>query len=131
MHQWGDESVDWNGIDTSAAFIGIGLRKWGRVDVMQYKEKFGTVRVYCRMGITGFHQLIWPGYVYNQFPYKWMWTADIYFPNIFWRVVNRWVAFPFHRWLYRRFYRMAVAKRPHLRKEILCAADYPEYLEGL
>jgi len=55
MHCWGDENVDWKGIDDSVHYIGRGLVKWGRMSVHQYKEKFGTVRIY--MGGLGFHSL--------------------------------------------------------------------------
>jgi len=133
MHSYYDlnaDLVDWDGIDSAAKYIGQGLQKWGRVDVHQYKEKFGEVRVYCILGFYMFHQLIWPGYVYNQYPWKWMWTADVYLPRWFKWCVNRF-AVPYHQWLYYHFYKRAVARWPHLHDEILACADYPKLLEGL
>jgi len=41
MHSWGDEGVDWKGINEAARYIGVNLRRWGRVGVTQYKEKYG------------------------------------------------------------------------------------------
>ena len=129
MHCWGDENVDWNGIDDAADYIGMGLRKWGRVDVTQFKEKYGTVRVYCYLGITMFHQLIWPGYCFNQYPFKWMWLLDCKFFRV-WKYIN-YLIIPFHRYIYRKYYANAIKKWPHLREEILCCADYDELLKGL
>jgi len=129
MHCWGDDDVDWVGIDDAADYIGMGLRKWGRVNVTQYKEKYGTVRVYCYLGVAMFHQLIWPGYVYNQYPYKWIWVLDIK-SGRFWSLFQKPILF-YHKWLYRKLYANAIKKWPHLRKEILCDADYDELLKGL
>ncbi len=130
MHTWGEDDFDWLGIDCAAQYIGENLRKWGRVDVRQYKEKFGEVRVYCSLGLYMWHQLIWPGYVSNQYPWHWLWTRDVYFPQWIFRLVNRLVV-PYHKWLYRVLYGEAVRVYPHLHDEILDAADYPELLKGL
>jgi len=45
MHQWGDENVDWKGIDDCANIIGDICRKYGRFSC-HTKEKYGTVRAY-------------------------------------------------------------------------------------
>lgn len=131
MHSWGDPDVDWDGIDDAARFIGENLRKW-RVDVRQYKEKFGTVRVYCSFGIQWWPQITHPGYVYNQWP-KWLdwWVYCSYrkwHPG-YWilRAIN-WVIRPFHIWLYKRVYRQAREKWPHLAQEIYRGADFRELL---
>jgi hypothetical protein len=44
--------------------------------------------------------------------------------------INR-VIVPYHIWLYRRAYRNAVRKWPHLVDEICSAADYGELLVGI
>jgi len=124
-----DTDFDFAGVDAAAEYIGLNLRKWGRVDVRQYKEKFGTVRVYCSLGIYMWHQLFWPGYVCNQYPYKWIWVADVYFPKWVFHLINK-VLLPYHRWLYRLLYQRAIVKWPHLREEILCSADWPEVFKG-
>jgi hypothetical protein len=128
-HYWGDPDVDWAGIDAAAAYIGQGLRRWGRVDVHQTKEKFGTVRVYCTLGFHMFHQIIWPGFVYNQYPWKWLWRLDCTLYPV-WRRIDPLIA-PFHCWLYRWFYKSAIRRWPHLRAEITDGADYPKLLGGL
>jgi hypothetical protein len=129
MHYWGDEGVDWEGIDAAAQYIGEGLRKW-RVDVRQWKEKYGTVRVYCGLGLQNLHQLTHPGYCYNQWP-KWAWKAQFLWPaRALVRILNLFVL-PLHIWLYKRYYREAVRRWPHLKKEILCCADFDELLVGI
>lgn len=128
MHYWGDEGVDWEGIDNAASYIGDGLRFWGRVSVQQYKEKYGTVRVYCSLGLHDWHQLTHPGYAYNQWP-RWLWPLN-FKGEWLKRLLNRGV-YPFHCWLYRRYYKEAVRRWPHLREEILSVADYDELLGGL
>lgn len=134
MHHWGDEGVDWDGINDAAQYIGVGLRKWGRVDVRQYKEKYGTVRVYCSLGLMWWPQLTHPGYVYIQWP---RWFDFISYAHSRWNpfylalCAANLVVVPFHKWLYRRYYRQAIKKWPHLRQEIRCCADFPEVLKGL
>ena len=129
MHSWGDENVDWAGIDAATRYIGTTLCFW-RVNVRQWKEKYGTVRVYCSLGIGWWPQLTHPGHVWLRWP---AWTKPIVYGRAFqWplRVLNVF-AVPFHKWLYRRVYAQAVARWPHLREEILCAADFPELLRDL
>ena len=129
MHSWGDEGVDWKGIDDAAEFIGVNLRRWGRVNVRQYKEKFGTVRVYCSFGWHKFHNITHPGWCRGQYP-DWLWHLDCDIGSLVIKPIN-YVIVPYQRWLYRLFYRIAVKKWPHLRREILCAADYSDLLKGL
>ena len=129
MHSWGDENVDWKGINSAAEFIGVNLRRWGRVNVRDYKEKFGTVRVYCSLGWHQFHSITHPGWCRAQYP-KWLWHLDCRVGSKIISPLNR-VILPYHIWLYRHLYSMAVRKWPHLRREILCMADYGDLLKGL
>lgn len=130
MHHWGDEGVDWEGISAAARYIGLGLRKWGRVGVCDYKEKFGTVRVYCSIGWYSLLSVTHPGWMhYGPYP-KWLSTFDIYHGHKLVRWMNFFVV-PYHKWLYRRFYKKAIAKWPHLKNEILNSADWHELLKGL
>lgn len=131
MHFWGDKDVDWDGIDNAASYIGEGLRRYGRVQVVQYKEKYGTVRVYTQgLGVSMLHQLWKPGHVYNRYPFKWMWAADLYLGQYVCKILNVFFI-PYHKWLYRRYYKKAIKKWPHLRVEILNCADYTVLLKGL
>ena len=126
MHHWGDKDVDWQGIWDAAEYIGEGLRKW-RVDVHQYKEKFGEVRVYCTLGLTCLHQLTHPGYVFSRWP-SWAWKLQYTGPaRLLTRILDK-AIYPFHVWLYKRYYRKARERWPHLAQEIYRAADYPELL---
>lgn len=107
MHIWGKPGVDWEGIDAAAEFIARWLLRAG-VNVSQWKEKFGTVRVYCYFGL---------GYT-DRVPDR---IIDI---------VNK-LIIPMQSAWYRQVYRQAIARWPHLSREIVCCADYPELLEGL
>lgn len=131
MHRWGDETVDWNGINDAAEFIARRLRFW-RVDVRQWKEKFGTVRVYCSLGLQWWPQLTHPGHVWIRWP-RWLdfitYAHSWYNPfNYSLRIVN-YIVTPFHVWLYRNTYRKACEKWPHLYSEIVSQADYGELFE--
>jgi hypothetical protein len=131
MHHWGEEGVDWKGIGDAADWIGKQLVRWGRVSVTQSKEKYGTVRVYLHFGWESPHSITHPGYAYSQYP-KWLWRL-CYTRPVLWffeRVLNR-VVIPYQQWLYRLVYKLALKKWPHLKREILDGADYPEFLEGL
>lgn len=128
MHRWGDKDVDWLGIEDAAGFIASSLRKWGRISV-DGKEKWGTVRVYCTLGWYQFHSITHPGYAFSQYP-KWLWHLDCDWGPRILRPLN-WIVLPYHRWLYRRCYQLALERWPHLRKEILSAADFSELLQGL
>lgn len=129
VHFWGDEGVDWAGIDAAAEYIGRGLRRWGRLSVTTWKEKFGQVRVHTWFGISELEFLIWPGYTWCHAPLWWRWVD--------WRLLG-WLRFainlglvPYQQWLYRLYYRRAVRKWPHLRNEIIEGADWPELLDGM
>lgn len=129
MHDWGDDNVDWNGINNAARYIAEGLVKWGRVNVRDYKEKYGTVRIYCSLGWYGLHSITHPRHVYSRYP-KWLWSLDCHYGRYLVRPLN-WLVIPYHKFLYRKLYRNAVQKWPHLMVEILSAADFHELLEDV
>lgn len=128
MHNWGKEGVDWKGINDAAAYIGRGLRKW-RVPVRDYKEKYGTVRVYTGFGWWSIHDITHPGHAFVRYKKDGLLWKINYSPitmKIF-GLLNK-VVVPVHIYLYKVYYRKAVKKWPHLREEILIAADWTEYL---
>lgn len=129
MHSWNDTSVDWNGISDAATYIAKELRTYARINVRDSKEKWGTVRVYCDFGWYNLHSIMYPGYYRNQFP-KWLANLD---NRYLWQLVSllNIVVVPFHKRFYRKTYRRAIHKWPHLRKEILAGADHSELLAGL
>lgn len=128
MHIWGDTGVDWKGIESAAEYIYDYLLRW-HVPVRDYKEKYGTVRVY-----TGLHwdrgwllnHLFYPNHVYYRFP-MWVRKMDCWIPTHWLNPILH----PFFCWLYRRAYKNSITKWPHLREEILSGADYSELLGGL
>lgn len=129
-HYWGDESFDWNGLSDAVEYIGVWLRKWPRIQVMQMKEKFGTVRVYCSFGFDCFHSIIWPGYywIHKWWPYKFDLWLSHQTPILNW--INK-VIIPIQRKVYAWRYKKAVQKWPHLYNEIVAAADHGKLFEGI
>lgn len=122
MHSWGDDNVDWKGISDAAHWIGATLRRWGRINVSDTKEKFGTVRVYCSFGWWSVHNITHPGYHYVQ----WKKVGHIPVPQF----VN-YLIVPLQQTFYRLVYRRALQKWPHLAGEILVGADYHDLLVSL
>ncbi len=115
-------------INDAAAYIQEYCIKWARLGG-DAKEKYGTVRFSPDFGLS-LHNLIYPGHCFYRFP-KWLITADLY---VITPMLNKLFGVIWHKWqsyIYRKAYKNAVSKWPHLRKEILCAADYDEFLEGL
>jgi len=130
MHYWGDDSVDWKGIDEAGQYIGRNLKRYGRVSVFQVKEKFGEVVVACSLGVSSLLQLTHPGYCYYK-PYpKWLMRLDIYVISPMLSPLN-YMVMPYHKWLYRYVYKLSLRKWPHLKCEILGGAEWPCYLRGL
>lgn len=130
MHSWGDENVDWEGINESARYIGVNLKKWGRVNVRDYKEKFGQIRIYCSFGWHKVHSITHPGHGFSRYP-NWLWKLDCKYGSIIIPFLFNWFIIPYHKWLYRKLYSDMVKKYPHLREEIVCMADYDKLLKGI
>ena len=128
MHQWGDAWFEAHGADLDAAcdFLRDYCRRYARLggDV---KEKWGTLRFYAHFHHQ-LHDLFYPGYAYCQWPY-WLWIFDlrVYCSpafNAVRRAIQTWQIF-----IYRRAYRLTVQRWPHLFRELLFSADYPEFLK--
>ena len=131
---WGDKRVDWEGIEDAAEFLGLWFRETARMNVMQWKEKFGGVRVYCTLGYTQIHELFYPGHAYIRWNKFFSWIDNTFFSAYgklgLIRVINK-IALPIHEKLYRWRYQKAVDKWPHLKLEILIDADHQELIEGI
>lgn len=132
MHSWYDDNdpVDWDGINDAVPYIGEWLSKYARIRVRDYKEKYGTVRVYCSFGFDCFHAIIWPRHcwIHKLWPYKLDLWLSYHTPILKW--INCLVV-PFQVRLYKWRYAKAVQKWPHLREEITCCADYHELLKDI
>ena len=129
MHTYGNWPDEYfNQVDDAADQIGRYMARWGRICVLQTKEKFGTVRVYCHLGFSSFHEVIWPRHcwIHKWWPYR----LDLTLSRRIMTVVNK-IILPYQRFIYRRAYSQAVNKYPHLKNEIMCVADYGELLEGV
>lgn len=129
MHRWGDNNIDWKGIDDAAYYIECFCKRWGRFGG-QSKEKYGTVRFYPRFGAYSIFSITHPGYVsYYSVP-KWYKDFDIAYGNKIMHYSG--LQYFFNIWqpyVYGLAYRNALKKWPHLRAEILAGADYPEFIE--
>lgn len=129
MHQWGDEDFDWESLDKAIDFIDINLVRWGRINVHQAKEKFGTARIYCSLGWYQLHSITHPRACFNRYP-EWLWNLDC---TVFPKIVQlfNFLVLPYHKWLYRQVYQIACKKYPHIKTEICCMADFGELIEDL
>ena len=129
MHTWGDEGVDWEGINDAAEYIGHHLRKYARLG-NSCKEKWGTVRVsILSFGWYGIYPLYRPSYYW--YPTWWPMKLDFWLANTrVFRWLNTKVIVPVQKKMYVFVYKRAVQKWPHLYKEIVSQADYGELFEG-
>lgn len=124
MHYYGDEDFNrWRELGEAAEYIGLFCRKWGRIQVHQYKEKYGTVRVYCNLVCESLHDLIFPGYYQVRSPYR-LWVFPLLRPFRF--IILKWQIF-----IYRLSYSRAVKKWPEIKDEIICCADFKEFLSNI
>lgn len=117
--------------EAAAEMIGTFLLKWGRVPVRDYKEKYYTVRVYCNLGWYNFHDIFYPGHTYYKFSKR-----GILFDSKWGHVILKYtglqfLSFHYHKFLYRLAYKRALKAFPEIRENILCCADWEEYLKGL
>jgi len=127
MHYWGDGFPYFADVGEAAEYLGDFCKRWARFRG-QTKEKYGTARFYATMGHLSLHGLIYPGYYYSQSP-AWLWSLDIYYISpalrfLFGRLYGKWCVF-----IYRKAYKNAVRKWPHIRDEILHGADHLELLD--
>lgn len=125
-HDWSDDKVDWKGINDAAYFIASNLKKWGRVQVRDFKEKYGNVRIYLSFGWYNFHSITHPGYIYSQYP-NWLWMLDCKYGSKIIKPLNS-IIIPLQAHFYKFLYKKAINKWPHLAEEILCLADYRDTL---
>lgn len=100
-----------------------------KIPVHDAKEKWGTVRVSCTFGWYSLHDVVYPGYHFNQFP-RWLQTIDYHVLSTVVQQLSK-LAYPWQKRYYRRVYAEAVKKYPHHRTAILEWADWPELLKGL
>ena len=129
-HDWSNQDFDWGGLSKAMDIIRTYATDIGRVGG-QLKEKWGQIRFYAHFagGWLNLHTIIYPGYVYCQFP-KWLWNLD---HNKYFRMLFIPFMKPFFLWQkywYNKAYQMACKAYPHLKPEILFAADYPELIDG-
>lgn len=129
-HYWGEPGIDFQGIEKAAQYIDDYLTTYGRVCVLSSKEKWGTVRVYCVFGWSSLPEITHPRQMYKVYP---QWLRNILYSPFFSRPFSliNYLGIPYQKVIYRRAYKKAIKKWPHLIEEILEDADYPELLIGL
>lgn len=137
MHSWGDEDWDYFAeVDQAADEIGRFCSTWGRIQVRQTKEKFGTVRVYCSITCNSLHELIKPGWMHMGWTgiNKPEWLRKLVYRILVYPLFPKWfrpLVFKYQSYIYRKAYERALAKYPMIREEILACADFDELLKGL
>lgn len=127
IHLWGSNFKYFKEVEEAAYWIGKYLRKYGRINVLQTKEKFGTARVYITFGIYSFDELLYPG---RQYPkYKFLGElGDKVFIFLF-KYLNIFII-PYQQYIYKKAYEKAFLKFPLIRKEIIVGTDYPELVSN-
>lgn len=129
MHDWGDDTVDWKGINDCCDILYNICTRYGRLGG-QIKEKYGTVRFYVSFNSLSLHSLFYPGYVYYQFP-NWLMKFDMYVVGPILNFFFSKIFYKYQCFMYRFGYKKCLQKYPHLREEILSCADHDELLKGL
>ncbi len=129
MHSWGDGFKYFNDVEQAAQEIREFCVRWGRLGG-QAKEKYGTVRFYAWFGVRGIHNLTHPGWAHYAWYSKWLITCDLYyFPTLFkWTGIS-WFFSKWQPFIYGVAYSRAIKKYPHIKREIISGADYPELIK--
>lgn len=128
-HQWGDKDFDWKALDDAGHLLRKITKRYGRLGG-DIKEKYGELRFYAKFGNLCLHTLIYPEYYFSQFP-RWLWKLDC---NYIGPVLNFFFGKAFIWWqmkVYRYAYKACIKKYPHIKDEILDAADYDKLLKNL
>lgn len=131
-HLWGHwPDKLFNQVEHAAREIGQFCGKWGRIGVMQTKEKYGRCAVYCHFGIHQLFSITHPGYAYSRYP-QWLWNLDTTCVSRVFEFlrINK-LVIPYQRFVYRLAYNRALKKYPLIQSEILNGADYIELLAPL
>lgn len=127
MHYWGDENVDWEGIEECNSILYTVCTKWGRIGG-QIKEKWGNLRFYAQFSDGTLFSLLYPGYHWIPKRYSWF-----YF-HIDLPVIQRITKYTGLLWLIRQYqnamyelgYRICEYNYPHLFDEIHHSMDHPK-----
>ncbi len=96
--------------------------------ISDYKEKFGTVRVYCSFGWYGIYPIWRPSH--HWYPNWWPMRLDFWLAKtrLFGLLNKAVIKIQMKAYVWR--YKKAVEKWPHLYNEIVSMADYGELFEG-
>lgn len=127
IHRWGDKDFDWAALEDARRIVSDTCRRYGRI-AGPSKEKFGTLRFYAKFNTISLTNIVYPG-GYRQLPKPLGWLDRTVFEPVFKLLFgNLW-----HVWqqsVYSWAYNRAIKKHPHIREEILEAADYLELIDG-
>jgi hypothetical protein len=126
-HMWGDETFDWASLEAAISLIHDACYNWGRLGVSS-KEKWGCADIYVEFWNGSIHSLLYPGYIFNYFPSFLMWLNSEKITSFNNRIGLVNLVHKYQGLIYRRAYEKALKKYPHIAKEILCNADYPELI---
>lgn len=131
MHRWGDEDFDWESLYHAIEEISSYFTKWRLGN--HSKEKYGTARISIYFFNGSLFELCYPGYV-SYWPWKnysKLLKFDIYYVPIIFRFLGLTKLIRYFQYkVYSRGYNLAIKKYPHIKKEILICADYPELIKN-
>lgn len=109
-------------------FVVKNLMRWGRINVSDWKEKYGSLRVYCTFGWYEFHTLVHPGRKYVTWP-TWVRTIDIKLTEVILeRLKLSLVVFAWQKLIYNVVYHLAFRLFPDQALKLYLGMDYPEHL---
>lgn len=128
MHNWSDDSFDWEQLDEAIDMVASFMRFWGRIGVYS-KEKFGTARIYVSLWDGSLHGMLYPGYNLSKFP-DWLWRCDVVYISSFirWTRFNRLVNW-YQEKIYSIAYSRALKRFPKMKIELVIAADFDELIK--
>ncbi len=123
-HDWSEKDFDWNSLN-EAGYLIERICAISRLGI-NWKEKYGTLRIYPNFFTGSLHELQYPGYVYCQ--YKFLrdqrWYLDIYFwPTVFKYTGMTWLIRKVQELTYTLAFYIAMKKYPNIKEEICVNAE--------
>src|SRR5690349_16514927 len=127
MHDWSDETFDWNALNEAAFYLHKRCRQFARMGI-HTKEKWGTLRVSTTVAwFTEYdfiHNIFYPGHAWIRWP-KWF---RVYVDWPFGKLMGKIGVVRLLQWyqlnILKFFWKRAAKKWPHISKEILAEYEF-------
>ncbi len=130
-HFWGDDDFDWASLNEAITYICETCRVWGRLPVYG-KEKWGNGDFYAYWWGGTVTELVNPVVLGKiGMPY-WLYELDLKYSHRVVKPLGIYRIFvKYQEWVYRRAFRQAIKRWPHIREELLGGMNDSELLEDL